>query len=135
MEKKRSIWLIRTAGVFFIFSALGQGFCAIPEIKNAIKSIPSYWFNRIHMYCWLVNLSMWTIGILVLYGASALSKGRKNYSVITISGLYAFIMAILILIFTPSDWWHTIFIFIGVILIFFSIFRGEIKGGRGRFSA
>ena len=132
MEKKRSIWLIRTAGVFFIFSALGQGFCAIPEIKNAIKSMPSYWFNRIHMYCWLVNLSMWMIGILVLYGASALSKGRKNYSVITFSGLYAFIMAILILIFTPSDWWHTIFIFIGVILIFFSIFKGEIKEGRGR---
>ncbi len=125
MEKKRSIWLIRTAGVCFIFSALGQGFCAIPEIKNAIKSMPSYWFNRIHMYCWLVNLSMWMIGILVLYGASALSKGRKNYSVITISGLYAFIMAILILIFTPSDWWHTIFIFIGVILIFFSINEKE----------
>ena len=125
MEKKRSIWLIRTAGVFFILSALGQGFCAIPEIKNAIKSIPSYWFNRIHMYCWLVNLSMWMIGILVLYGASALSKGRKNYSVITISGLYAFIMAILILVFTPSDWWHTIFIFIGVILIFFSINEKE----------
>ncbi len=124
--KKRSIWLIRTAGVFFIISALGQGFCAIPEIKNAIKGLPSYWFNRIHMYCWLVNLSMWMIGILVLYEASALDKRRKNYSVIVISGLYAFIMAILILIFTPSDWWHTIFIFIGVILIFFSIFRGEI---------
>ena len=127
MEKKRLIWLIRTAGILFIISALGQGFCAIPEIKNAIKSLPSYWFNRIYMYCWLVNLSMWMIGILVLYGASALNKGRKIYSVIMVSGLYAFIMAIFILIFTPSDWWHTIFIFIGVILIFFSlIFRREI---------
>ena len=126
--KKRLIWLIRTAGVFFIISALGQGFCAIPEIKNAIKSLPSYWFNRIHMYCWLVNLSMWMIGILVLYEASVLNKGKKNYSVITISGLYAFIMAILILIFTPSDWWHTIFIFIGVILIFsFQFLEGRFK--------
>ena len=51
MEKRKLIWLIRIAGVFFIISALGQGFCAIPEIKNAIKSLPSYWFNRIHMYC------------------------------------------------------------------------------------
>jgi hypothetical protein len=131
VQKKESIWLIRTAGILFIFSALGQGFSAIPKIRNAVKGMPSYWFNRIHMYSWLVNLSMWMIGILVLYGASALSKGRKNYSVITIPGLYAFIMAILMLIFTPSDWWHTIFMFIGVILIFFSIFRGEIKGGRG----
>lgn len=127
MEKRKLIWLIRIAGLFFIISALGQGSCAIPEIKNAIKGLPSYWFNRIYMYCWLVNLSMWMIGILVLYGASALNKGRKIYSVIMVSGLYAFIMAIFILIFTPSDWWHTIFIFIGVILIFFSlIFRREI---------
>ena len=127
LEKRRLIWSIRTAGILFIISALGQWFCAIPEIKNAIKGLAHYWSNRIYMYCWLVNLSMWMIGILVLYGVSALNRGGKSYSIIIIPTLYAFIMAIFILIFTPSDWWHSIFIFIGVILIFFSlIFRREI---------
>ncbi len=113
--------LVATAGILFIISALGQGICAIPEIKNAIRNLPSYWFNRIYMYSWLVNLSMWMIAILVLYGAYALNKGRKNYLVIIIPALYAFVMAILILIFTPSDWWHTIFIFAAVALIFSSL--------------
>ncbi len=110
-----------TAGIFFIISALGQGFCAIPEIKNAIKHLPSYWFNRILMYSWLVNLSMWMAGILVLLGGYLLNRGRKNFLVIMIPALYAFIMGILILIFTPPDWWHTIFIFAGVTLIFISL--------------
>ena len=73
------------------------------------------------MYCWLVNLSMWMAAILVLYGALALNRGKRNYSIIIIPALYAFIMAVLILIFTPSDWWHSIFMFIGVILIFLSL--------------
>jgi hypothetical protein len=120
MENKKSIWLIRTAGILFIISALGQGFCAIPQIKDAIKGLTHYWSNRIYMYCWLVNLSMWTAAILVLYGASALNRAR-NYSIIIIPALYAFIMAVLILFFTPSDWWHSIFMFIGVILILFSL--------------
>ena len=127
MEKKRLIWLIRTAGILFIISALGQLFCAIPEIKNAIKDLAHNWSNRIYMYCWLVNLSMWMVAILVLYGASALNRGRRNYSIIIIPALYAFIMAVLILIFTPSDWWHSISMFIGVILIYlFLILRREI---------
>jgi hypothetical protein len=117
-KKKVAVWLIGTAGIFFIISALGQGFYAIPEIKNTVRNLHYYWFNRIHMYCWLVNLSMWMMGILVLYGAYALNRGRSHYLIITIPALYAFIMGILILIFTPSDWWHTIFIFAGVVLIF-----------------
>lgn len=129
MKRQGLIWSIRTAGMLFIISALGQGFCAIPEIKNAVKHLPSYWVNRIHMYCWLVNLSMWMIGALVLYGASVLNKGGKNYLIVAIPALYAFIMAILILIFTPSDWWHSIFLFIGAILIFFSLVGHGRRGG------
>jgi len=118
LNKRRVlIWLVITGGIFFIISALGQGICAIPDIKDAIRILSSYWFNRIHMYCWLVNLSMWMTGILVLYGAYGLGQNRKNYSVIAIPAIYSFIMVILILIFTPSDWWHTISIFAGVGLI------------------
>ena len=105
LNKRRvSIQLIVTAGIFFIISALGQGICAIPDIEDAIRMLATYWFNRIHMYSWLVNLSMWMTGTLVLYGAYGLSQNRKNYSIIVIPTLYSFIMAILILIFTPSDW-------------------------------
>ena len=121
MEKKRSVGMIRIAGILFIVSALGQGFFAIPEIKDAVKGLAHYWSNRIYMYSWLVNLSMWMTGILALYGASSLNRGKRNYLIIIIPALYAFVMAILILIFTPSDWWHSISMFIGVILIFFSL--------------
>jgi len=120
-KKKVSIWLLKIAGISFIISALGQGFYAIPEIKNAIKNLPSYWFNRIHMYCWLVNLSIWMVGILVLYGAYLQDRGRNYYLVTTVAALYAFIMAILIFILTPSDWWHAIVIFAGVALISISL--------------
>lgn len=120
-KKKVSIWLLKTAGIFFIISALGQGFYAISEITHAIKNLPSYWFNRIGMYCWLVNLSMWMIGILVFYGAYLQNRGKGYYLVVAIPSVYALLMAILILILTPSDWWHTIFLFAAIILIFISL--------------
>jgi hypothetical protein len=120
-KKKVSNWLLKIAGTFFIISAMGQGFFVINEITHAIKNLPSYWFNRISMYCWLVNLSMWMIGILLFYGAYLQNRGKDYYLVVIIPGVYALLMAILILILTPSDWWHTIFVFAAIILIFISL--------------
>ena len=120
-KKTISTWLLVIAGVFFIVSALGHGICAIPEIKNAIKNLSPYWFNRIYMHTLLVNLSMWMVGILVLYGAYALSKGRQNHFIIGIAGLYSFLMATIILILTPTDWRHSILLFSGIALIFITL--------------
>lgn len=114
----KSFWLLVIAGVLFVISALGQGFCAIPEIKNAIRNLPSYWSNRIYMYALLVNLSMWITASLVFYGAYALTRGKKSHFVILTASLYSLLMSALILILTPSDWWHTITLYSGTVLIF-----------------
>lgn len=121
IKKIISTWLLVIAGIFFIISAIGHGIHAIPDIKNTIKDLSPYWLNRIYTHTLLVNLSMWMIGILVLYGAYALTQGRKNHFVILIAALYAFLMATFILILTPSDWWHTILLFSGSALIFISL--------------
>lgn len=121
MKKNKSIWLLVTAGALLIISALGQGLCAIPEIKNAIRNLPHYWFNRIYMYALLVNLSMWMAAILVFYGAHVLTRGKKSHFVILIAALYSLLMAISILILTPTDWRHTITLFCAAALIFASL--------------
>ena len=88
---------------------IGQIQDFIPRLLKVTEDIESYMRNRIYLIEYLFLLGFGANGILAICISKGLTRGeRRTWGLAFIPTFYMLIMAILILIFTPQDWIHSL---------------------------
>ena len=110
MNRKRVAgWVFLISGIMMLIGVMGQIQDFIPRFLKVTGNIEPYMRNRIFLIEYLFLLGFGTNGILAIDISSRLKRGeRRVWGLAFIPTFYMLIMAILIPIFTPQDWRHSI---------------------------
>jgi len=110
MDRKRmagGIFLV--SGIMMLIGVAGQIQDFIPRLLKATEYIEPYMRNRIFLIECLFLLGFGANGILAIGISRGLKRGeRRVWGLAFIPALYMLIMALLIPIFTPQDWMHSL---------------------------
>jgi len=92
-----------------LIGVIGQIQDFIPRLLKVTENIEPYMRNRIFLIEYLFLLGFGSNGILAICIFPGLKRGeRRVWGLAFIPTFYMLIMAILIPIFTPQDWMHSI---------------------------
>ena len=110
MNRKRIAgWVFLVSGIIMLIGVMGQIQDFIPRLLKATENIEPYMRNRIFLIEYLFLLGFVANGILAICISKGLTRGeRRVWGLAFIPTFYMLIMAILIPIFTPQDWMHSI---------------------------
>jgi len=108
-SKKITVWVFSVSGIMMLVGVIGQIQDFIPRLLKATEDIEPYMRNRIFLIECLFLLGFGANGILAIGISQGLKRGeRRVWSLAFIPTFYMLIMAILIPIFTPQDWIHSL---------------------------
>ena len=108
-SKKITGWIFLTSGIMMLIGVMGQIQDFIPRLLKVTEDIEPYMRNRIFLMEYLFLLGFGANGILAICISRGLTKGeRRVWGLAFIPTFYMLIMAILIPIFTPRDWMHSL---------------------------
>ena len=92
-----------------LIGVMGQIQDFIPKLFKVTENIEPYMRNRIFLIEYLFLLGFGANGILAICISKGFKRGeRRVWGLAFIPTLYMLIMAILIPIFTPQDWMHSL---------------------------
>lgn len=110
MNRKRIAgWIFFISGIMMLVGVMGQIQDFIPRLLKATENIEPYIRNRIFLIEYLFLLGFGANGVLAICISKGLKRGeRRVWGLAFIPTFYMLIMAILIPIFTPQDWMHSL---------------------------
>lgn len=110
MNRKRiASWIFLVSGMMMLMGVVGQIQDFIPSLLKVTEDIEPYMRNRIFLIEYLFLLGFGANGILAIGISKGLKKGeRRVWGLAFIPAFYMLIMAILIPLFTPQDWIHSL---------------------------
>ena len=110
MDRKRIAgWVFLISGIMMLIGVVGQIQDFIPRLLRVTENIEPYMRNRIFLIEYLFLLGFGANGILAIGLSRGLARGEgRVWGLAFIPTLYMLIMAILIPIFTPQDWIHSL---------------------------
>ena len=108
-RKKITGGIFLVSGIVMLVGVIGQIQDFIPRLLKTTEDIEPYMRNRIFLIEHLFLLGFAANGILAIYISRGLERGERGiWGLAFIPTFYLLIMAILIPIFTPQDWIHSI---------------------------
>ncbi len=110
MDRKRIAgWIFLISGIMMLMGVVGQIQDFIPRLLTVTENIEPYMRNRIFLIEYLFLLGFGANGILAIGISKGLKRGeRRIWGLAFIPTFYMLIMALLIPIFTPQDWMHSL---------------------------
>ncbi len=108
-RKKIAGGIFLVSGIMMLIGVAGQIQDFIPKLFKVTENIEPYMRNRIFLIECLFLLGFGINGILAICISSGLKRGeRRIWGLAFIPTFYMLIMAILIPVFTPQDWMHSL---------------------------
>ncbi len=110
MDRKRIAgWIFLISGIMMLMGVMGQIQDFIPLLLTVTENIEPYMRNRIFLIECLFLLGFGANGILAIGISKGLKREeRRIWGLAFIPTFYMLIMALLIPIFTPQDWMHSL---------------------------